>query len=282
MEEEQFASGWKPDRDEIITAFADYLDSFKQRSVLDRFRMLKGFQFTTGHLPPGANRIWVKYSFDVPRMQWQANTQAWAHECITKDENANAKFHVPRIYDSFEARINELNYELIVMEFAKAPGPYGGGCVTNFVWGKEEPESPRAYESVEDLQNWINLENKRTRGQAQILLPSAKTLTYGNQSRIRMARTAGEFPWITCPQWPADADPFIRDIHFDIIYPSYLISGTFSVRVGAPLGMLVTHEVMAQWPPPPLPPGLGAYFNGVPGYRRAGPTNPLNPHPYRG
>lgn len=62
----------------------------------------------------------------------------------------------------------------------------------------------------------------------------------------------------------------------------YLISGTFSVRVGAPLGVLVTHEVMAQWPPPPLPPGLGAYLNGVPGYRRAGPTNPLNPHPYQG
>lgn len=210
MEEEQFASGWKPDRDEIITAFADYLDSFEQRSVLDRFRMLKGFQFTNGHLPPGANRIWVKYSFDVPRMQWQANTQAWAHECITKDENANAKFHVPRVYDSFEARVNELDYGLIVMEFTKgvsidnierqivkssnmseeekqnkiglykdrvveaicflysltppedmAPGPYGGGCVTNFVWGKEEPESPRAYESVEDLQNWINLENER-------------------------------------------------------------------------------------------------------------------------
>jgi hypothetical protein len=50
MEVDQFASGWKPDRDEIITAFADYLDS--QRDAYDDLKVLRGFQFTTGHLPP--------------------------------------------------------------------------------------------------------------------------------------------------------------------------------------------------------------------------------------
>ncbi|KAG8165472.1 hypothetical protein KVR01_004024 [Diaporthe batatas] len=210
MEDQQLISGWKPDRDEIIAALSDYLDSFEQRSASDRFTMPTGFQCTKGHLPPGEDRIWIKFNLDVPRMRLQAKTQAWAHECIAKDENANARFHVPAVYDFFDTRINKLKYGLIVMEFAKgisvddiestilkssdmsqeekqnkiclykdriieavcllysltppedaAPGPYGGGIATNLVWGREEPESPRKYGSVEDLQDWINSENER-------------------------------------------------------------------------------------------------------------------------
>ncbi|POS69866.1 hypothetical protein DHEL01_v211741 [Diaporthe helianthi] len=210
MEEEQLTTGWKPNRDEIVAALSDHLDSFEQRSPSHRFRMPTGFQFTNGHLPPGKGRVWIKFNFDVLRMQWQANTQAWAHERITKDENTHARFHVPRVYDFFETSINEFKYGLIVMEFADgvtvhdietkiirssnmsqeekqkkiglckdrvveavcllysltppedaAPGPYGGGLATSLVWGREEPESPREYGSVQDLQNWINSENER-------------------------------------------------------------------------------------------------------------------------
>lgn len=207
MVDRQFSPGWKPVRDEIIAALANELSSQRHKF---QFQVVRGFQFTNGHLPPGADCLWIKYDFDVPRMQWQANTQAWAHEQIAKDENANARFHVPRVYDCFEAAINELDYGLIVMEFAKgvsvseiefnitksdnmsqeekqnklcmfkdrvveaicllysftppedaAPGPHGGGRITNLVWGREVSESPREYESVEDLQNWINAENDR-------------------------------------------------------------------------------------------------------------------------
>ncbi|KAL1856261.1 hypothetical protein Daus18300_010833 [Diaporthe australafricana] len=208
MADEQFARDWKPVRDEIIAALADELNS--QRHKYD-FQVLRGFQFTHGHLPPGVDCLWIKYDFHVPRLQWQANTQTWAHEQITKDENADARFHVPGVYDFFEAEIDGFDYGLIVMELAKgvllsdveynikkssnmsrdekqnkiclfkdsvveaicllysltppedtAPGPYGGGLVTNLVWGREDSNSPREYESVEDLQNWINAENDRT------------------------------------------------------------------------------------------------------------------------
>lgn len=54
------------------------------------------------------------------------------------------------------------------------------------------------------------------------------------------------------------------------------------MQVASPGGVLVTQEAMAQWPPAPLPPGLGAQVNGIPGIPNAGPTNPLNPHPYEG
>lgn len=206
MTDEQFSCGLKPDRDEIIAALADELNSQRHKN---QFEVMRGFQFTNGHLPAGADCVWIKYDFDVPRLQWQANTQAWAHGQIAKDDKANTRFHIPRVYDFFEARINELDYGLIVMEFAEgvtvrdiefnikssnmsqeekqnklclfkdrvveaicllysltppedtAPGPYGGGLSTSLVWGREDSNSPREYESVKDLQNWINAENDR-------------------------------------------------------------------------------------------------------------------------
>lgn len=172
--------------------------------------MPTGFQFTNGRMPPGEDCIWIKFHSEVSRMELQSKTQAWAHECLTKDADANARFHVPAVYDFFETTINGLDYGIIVMEFAKgvtiddtygkilwsssmsqeekenkiclykdrvieaicllysltppadtAPGPYGGGIATNLVWGHEEPEAPREYESVQDLQDWINSENER-------------------------------------------------------------------------------------------------------------------------
>lgn len=207
MADDQITPGWKPVNDEIIAALTDELNSQRHKN---QFQVVRGFQFTNGHLPPGADCVWIKYDFDVPRLQRQANTQAWAHEQIAKDDNANARFHVPRVYDCFEAAINGLDYGLIVMEFAQgvsvseiefnitksrnmsreekknklcmfknrvieaicllysltppedtAPGPHGGGLITNLVWGREDSESSREYESAEDLQNWINAENDR-------------------------------------------------------------------------------------------------------------------------
>ncbi|KAJ0109344.1 hypothetical protein J7T55_000269 [Diaporthe amygdali] len=182
MADEQFSLDWKLVRDEIIAALADELNPQRHKN---HFEVMRGFKLTNGHLPAGADCVWIKYDFDVPRLQWQANTQAWAYEQIAKDDNANARFHIPRVCDFFEARINGLDYGLIVMEFVEGVTvsdiefnitssnisqeekqnklcPYGGGLITNLVWGREDSNSPQEYESVEDLQNWINAENDRT------------------------------------------------------------------------------------------------------------------------
>lgn len=52
-------------------------------------------------------------------MRRLANTQAWAYAQIAKDENTNARFYVPRVYDFFEVEMAKADYGLIVMEYVK-------------------------------------------------------------------------------------------------------------------------------------------------------------------
>lgn len=103
-----------------------------------------------------------------------------------------------------------------------------------------------------------------------------------DHTHTRRARTSGEFPWTTCPQWLKDAGPFIRDIQFDIIYPMpgpmpglhplcelsrtrtlfwfLLIHGSFSVQVVSPGAVLNAQAVIAHhqiWGPFPI---LGSWI----------------------
>lgn len=41
------------------------------------------------------------------------------------------------------------------------PGPVGGGRILNFIFGRDNPEAPREFDDVEDLQTYINEENKK-------------------------------------------------------------------------------------------------------------------------
>ena len=43
------------------------------------------------------------------------------------------------------------------------PGPVGGGRIVHFIFGRDEPEAPREFEDLEELQAYINTENKKVR-----------------------------------------------------------------------------------------------------------------------
>ncbi|KAI7786516.1 hypothetical protein LA080_003245 [Diaporthe eres] len=128
MTDDQLTPGWKPVRDEIIAAFVVELNSQRHKY---QFEVMRGFQFTNGHLPPDT-----------------------------------------------------------------APGPHGGGHITNLVWGREDSESPRQCESVEYLQDWRNMENDRISSgyPPADLVSEDLRLCFGEMNLINFIMEYGEDP----------------------------------------------------------------------------------------
>lgn len=69
------------------------------------------------------------------KVQWQATPQSWAYDQVAKDDTADARLHVSHVCTFFETAINELDYDMIVMEFAK------GVSVTNIEFNIRSPST---------------------------------------------------------------------------------------------------------------------------------------------
>lgn len=45
-----------------------------------------------------------------------------------------------------------------------SPGPVGGGLIAHFIFGRDDPDAPREFDDLEDLQNYVDEENKKSGG----------------------------------------------------------------------------------------------------------------------
>ncbi|WQF81028.1 Putative aminoglycoside phosphotransferase, protein kinase-like domain superfamily [Colletotrichum destructivum] len=104
---------WKPDRDDIISATAKDLLERSQRPFYEN---LRGFRFSPKDVPDDVF-VWVKHSLGGEPLRCEANTQYFVHSEISKMDDATRRmYRAPKVFDFFEAEIDELPYGILVME----------------------------------------------------------------------------------------------------------------------------------------------------------------------
>lgn len=214
---------WQVDIDELTAAMEQELQERKKRSFFDN---INGFPFTPKVLPPGADRLWVKYHRGGPTLEGEARTQEYVRSALAKVEwPSKTSLYVPEVFVYAETEIEDMTHSFIIMEFVTgtpishitrairrsadlepqvkedmirlfkdrvvdalcfflsleppadaAPGPVGGGRVLSFVFGQDNYDAPRDFDSLLDLEEWDNQENEKvcpvSRGRSAVFLMS--------------------------------------------------------------------------------------------------------------
>jgi hypothetical protein len=177
-----------PSNDDLIEAARQHEQQSRRRPMWERGT---GFPFLQGDQPVA----WIKYSRDRYRLEREAATQNYVYRTLMQQPDLSELICVPQIYRIIQGddipyvlivmeyvhgrtvrqwlEISEESKQLLwgrvldalvvflafqLPEPIPPPGPVGGGRITHLVFGEyAEPEdAPRDFDSVEDLQIYIN------------------------------------------------------------------------------------------------------------------------------